>query len=388
MSAASPLQKLFGSPLTARFNPYSQAVFRKLHNCHTAALGWHMYRCDQQSCGQEKVQYHACGNRHCPHCGQAKRAAWVAARKTELLPTSYYHIVFTLPHEFNGLIMGNRKALLSLLFASAAETLLTLGRDTKYVGGELGITMVLHTWGQELSFHPHVHCIVSGGGYDAAQGRWIPAKRANGKFLFPISSLRKVFKGIFLKRLRQCSGLSLAGIDLAECIELAGNKQWNVYAKAPFGGPAQVIEYLGNYTHKVAITPKRIVSVTEQEVRFRYKDYADGNKEKEMTLSQEEFLRRFEQHILPRGFVKVRYYGYLRNKDKGQRLAQIREDQGLSPMPKAVYVSAATQLLISYGIDVGKCPCCSEGRLQLVTIVHPKPYSKLREFPNKASPEA
>lgn len=329
MSAANmalELQKVFGKAASMPFNSYSRQVFSKLHHCHTAAIGMHTYRCNDPGCKHIHQQYHSCGNRHCPNCGALKKEQWIEDLTADLLPTAYYHVVFTLPHELHPLILGNRKALFKLLFDAASKTLLQFANDKKYLGASCSITTILHTWGQQLSFHPHLHCIVSGGGADA-NGKWVEAKRKNHTFLFPVAAMKPVFKGIFLKGLRSViakNKLHLTGIDAEKLIRESGFKKWNVYAKRPFGSVDSVVEYLGRYTHKIAITSHRITGIDEANVKFRYKDYADGNKQKEMALSIPEFLRRFELHILPKGFVKIRHYGLLQNHGKIKRLNAIR----------------------------------------------------------------
>jgi len=357
-----------------------------MSQCHTSRMGVHLYRCNDLACNTEKLQYHCCGNRHCPNCGSMKKEAWIEERMNELLPTPYYHVVFTLPHEWNSLILGNRKAMFKTLFDAASETLLNYSQKEEFLGAQSGITMVLHTWGQALDFHPHVHCIVSGGGY--ADGKWIPAKRAKNNFLFPQAGLSKMYKAIFLKKVRAAKDLRTEGINMPSLLCETEKKDWNVYAKAPFGSPAQVVEYLGRYTHKIAISKHRIVEVNETSVRFGYKDYADGNKTKEMTLEKEEFLLRFEKHILPRGFVKIRHYGYLQNRGKHERLGQIRESMKLPPVKPQIKTSVAIRMLTRYGKDIFKCPCCEKGRLILVTTVYPRHSHRLdAELRNKASPQ-
>lgn len=314
-----------------------------------------------------------------------KKEEWIEARINELLPTPYYHVVFTLPHEFNPLILGNREVLFKTLFDSAAETLSNHANNPTYLGAETGITMVLHTWGQKLNFHPHVHCIVSGGGY--ANGKWVEAKRKNEKFLFPESGLIPMYKGIFLKKLRALIGLKLDGIDLESLIKKVGYKKWNVYAKAPFGGPAQVIEYLGRYTHKIAITKHRILEIDQHKVRFNYKDYHDGNKTKVWSLPKDEFLRSFELHILPKRFVKIRHYGFLQNRNKHKRLSEIRKSLALEPLKPQVKIPVAQRMLEKYGKDIFKCPHCETGRLVLVKTIRPFKDFRIKLIPkNKASP--
>lgn len=370
---AGELQQIFNHPCVKRYNSYSQHIFKQLYECHTAAMGMHHYRCNDADCNHLHQQYHSCGNRHCPNCGGLKKEQWVENLTAQLFPTSYYHVVFTIPHEFNALILGNRKAMFTLLFQSASATLLQFGCDPQYPGAVCGITSVLHTWGQDLSFHPHLHCIVSGGGIK--DNNWVPARRSNDKFLFPVPAMKKVYKGIFLKKLRElltAGQLKTEGVDVDKSIKKAGYKKWNIYAKSPFGSVASVIEYLGRYTHKTAITKHRIVSVTEHSVTFNYKDYTDGSRQKKMPLSKDEFLRRFELHFLPRGFVKIRHYGFLQNHGKTTRLNGVRKTMGLQPLPPIVKIPVSQRMLEQYGKDISLCPKCQTGTLILVAIVYPK----------------
>jgi hypothetical protein len=362
---AMELQQVFGQAVLHPFNAYSKQVFTKLHDCHTAAIGVHTYKCSDAGCNHLHHQYHSCGNRHCPNCGQLKKEQWIENLTADLLPTAYYHVVFTLPHELHPVILGNRTALFKLLFDAASQTLLQFARDPKYLGGKCSITTVLHTWGQQLSFHPHLHCIVSGGGVDD-NNKWVAAKRKNDKFLFPVPAMKPVYKAIFLKGLRlliQKDKLQIKGVDTKKIIEDAGYKKWKVYAKNPFGNVASVVEYLGRYTHKIAITTHRIISISKDSVRFKYKDYADGDKQKEMTLNITEFLRRFELHILPRRFVKIRHYGLLQNHGKTKRLNVIRQQLNLGILPPKVQVPVSQRMLEKYGTDITLCPKCNKGKL-------------------------
>ena len=367
---AQQLQQLFGLAAATSCNAYSRQVFGRLKQCHTAAIGAHTYRCNGSGCHHLHYQYHSCGNRHCPNCGGLKKEQWVENLVADLLPAGYYHVVFTLPHELQPLILGNRKAMFKLLFDASSQTLLQLARDPQWLGGKCSITTILHTWGQQLSFHPHVHCIVSGGGADESN-RWIKAKRSNDKFLFPVAVLRDMFKGIFLKGLRQLIAtqqLQLQGIVVEKIIKQAGYKKWNVYAKSPFGSVANVVAYLGRYTHKIAITSHRIISISDHSVLFNYRDYADGNRQKQMSLSHTEFLRRFELHILPKRFVKIRHYGLLQNHGKRARLNNIRKQLKLQPLPPKVQVPVTVRMLEKYGKDITLCPKCSHGKLVLIHI--------------------
>lgn len=372
VSNAQKLQQVFAQASLQPFNAYSKSVFTQLQYCHTATLGMHTYKCSDVDCGHLHYQYHSCGNRHCPNCGGLKREQWIEDLTTDLLPTSYYHIVFTVPHEFNTIILGNRKGLFKLLFDAASQTLLQLASDDRWLGGRCSITAILHTWGQNLSFHPHVHCIVSGGGINK-NNEWIKAKRSNGKFLFPAKAMQSVYKGIFLNGLRKLLSqqrLNAQGIDTEKLIRETGFKHWNVYAKAPFGNVASVVEYLGRYTHKIAITAHRILSITDQRVCFKYKDYADGCRQKQMSLSHAEFLLRFELHILPRRFVKIRHYGLLQNHGKTHRLNAIRKQLKLNPSPVKVKIPVSQRLLEKYRRDITVCPACRQGKIVLISITY------------------
>ena len=376
LSTGQQLQRIFGDAHVNGFNGYSRHVFDQLHRCHTAAMGMHHYKCDDKNCNHLHQQYHSCGNRHCPNCGGLKKEQWIENLTAQLFPTAYYHVVFTVPHEFNALVLGNRKAMFTLLFQAASQTLLQFSTDEQYLGSTCGITAVLHTWGQNLSFHPHLHCIVSGGG--VKENKWVAAKRGNQKFLFPVHALKKVYKAIFLKKLRLLLSQGLLqtdGTDAAQQIKKAGYKNWNVYAKRPFGSVASVIEYLGRYTHKVAITKHRIISITGHSVTFKYKDYADGSKQKTMSLSIAEFLRRFELHFLPERYVKIRHYGFLQNHGKTKRLNAVRKQMKLQPLPPKINIPVAQRMMEQYGTDITLCPQCKRGRLVLVKVVYPKAYA-------------
>ena len=384
--------KIFAHPSAAGFNPYSQAVLSRLSRCHTAAIGVHHYRCNNEGCRHMHYQYHSCGNRHCPSCGGTRRDQWVEDRLGELLPTSYFHLVFTLPQELRSLCMGNRKLMFGLLFKAAQHTILTLSKDEKYMGATPGIVSILHTNGQELNFHPHIHNIVSGGGINAA-GKWIKEKRSNGRFLFPRRAMEKIYKDYFLDQVRKyIANGSLQFCDskaLENILTTVGAKKWNVYAKAPFGGPAQIIEYLGRYTHKVAITAHRILQINNETISFNYKDYADGNKEKIMLLSYAEFLRRFEQHILPKGFAKIRHAGYLHAKNKMERIASVCKQLKLPEPMQRVRTPVALRLLLQTGKDITLCPVCKKGKMELVKtfIYHYGCLVDAAQLRNRGSPK-
>jgi hypothetical protein len=282
-------------------------VLNAIARCRTA-LGGHRDQCDH--CGHQTLSYSSCRNRHCPKCQTNARARWLAARQQELLPVPYYHLVFSLPHRLVPLVWQNQKALFALLFEASAATLREVAADPKHLGAEIGCLSVLHTWGQTLQRHPHVHCVVPGGGLSPDHQPWIPSR---AHFFLPVRVLSRVFRGKFvagLKRLFRRNQLRFFGA----CQTLSGRKafatflrtlfreEWVVYAKPPFGGPQHVLQYLARYTHRVAISNHRLLDVTDQEVTFRWKDYAHGSKQRAMTLPHEEFLRRFLQHVLPTGF--------------------------------------------------------------------------------------
>lgn len=363
-------------PLTASANLHVQNVLRRLKLCRTAALGYHVYRCSDDACGHIKYQYHSCRDRHCPNCGAIKKQEWIQARTQELLPVKYYHVVFTLPHELGSLVMGHRNFLFKLLFDASAQTLLCFARDPKYLGATPGIISVLHTWGQQLSFHPHIHCIVSGGGI-TNDNAWKNATKNEWRFLFPVKAMSIVYKTKFLQALQQMidkGEVILPGTtDKKQLLNLLYQKDWIVYAKAPFGGPQAVIEYLGRYTHKVAISNHRICSINDDEgtVTFEFKDYADANKQKQMTLNAAEFIRRFEQHILPQRFTKIRTYGYLANRNRHRRINDVLKKMKLPLHKGLVKVPLQLYMMERYGLDMTECPRCKNKTMQLVQVFSP-----------------
>ena len=324
--------------------PHVRQTLQDLALCRTPELGGHVTQCDH--CGEVRYHYHSCGNRNCPQCGGTKRAAWLAKCQADLLPVPYFHVVFTLPHELSALALGNREFLYRLLFDSAKETLLEVAADPKHLGARIGVLMVLHTWGQKLEHHPHVHCVVPGGGLaipaqtsanpatvpEDQVPRWVSCRP---NWFLPVQVLGQVFRGKYLAALRtayQAGELQFAGTTLplasptawATWIRALYQKNWVVYAKEPFGGPEQVLKYLTGYTHRVALSNHRLVKLQDDRVTFTWKDYADGCRRKEMTLEAVEFVRRFALHIIPKGLVRIRQYGLLAHRDRGERLALCR----------------------------------------------------------------
>jgi hypothetical protein len=321
---------------------HQKKTLRAIRDCRTAALGGHVDACD--SCGNISISYNSCRNRHCPKCQGHKREEWMQRREADLLPCTYFHVVFTLPHELNPLALYNPALVYKTLFEAVWQTLDQFG---KTAGVRLGMVSILHTWGQNLSLHPHLHCVVPGAGTNAA-GQWQKLKHGKN-FLFPVKALGKVFRAKYVALLRA------AGIDGRTLYDSLFAKEWVVYAKRPFGGPAQVIEYLGRYTHKVAISNHRIGGVGIDGVSFRYKDYKDGGVTKTMQLTNEEFVRRFAQHILPHRFVRIRHYGILSAGWKRGKL------QALQKSLRVVRKDVPVKTLLR------KCPCCKTGTL--ITIV-------------------
>jgi hypothetical protein len=369
---------------TTSSHPHVEHVIAQLKRCKTNDLGFHLYKCKDEGCAKYTYQYHSCRNRHCTQCGGFKKDEWVEDRRRELLPIGYYHVVFTLPHELNSLILGNRVLLLKLLFDCSAQTLLAFGKDENHLGAQPGIISVLHTWGQDLSFHPHVHCIVSGGGIVNTSGNgttgstdsltWIHAKRIQDNFLFPVNAMRVVFRAKYLEGLKSLHTNGLLrtkdGSQIQRLINGLFRKNWNLYAKAPCAGPEQVIEYLGRYTHKVAISNYRILENDKlnETVTFRYKDYADGNTTKLMTLTGQEFVRRFEQHVLPKQFTKIRSYGYLSNRGRTQRMDRITESMEIPAHPPKVKTPWKIRLYEKMGISGSACPHCKKESMELVWV--------------------
>lgn len=372
-------QLLRDNPVTieSTANLHVKNVLHRLQICRSAALGYHLYRCGDEDCGNLKYQYHSCGNRHCPQCGGIKKQDWIEARTQELLPVPYYHVVFTIPHELNPLILGNQKALYKLLFDAASQTLLCFAADKKWMGAVPGIISILHTWGQQLSFHPHLHCIVSGGGICKQTGSWKAAVKNKQGVLFAVRAMSVVYKTKFLQALQQLINVRQvvphANTNMAALFHLLYAKDWVVYAKAPFAGPQAVIEYLGRYTHKVAISNHRINVINPQAktVTFTYKDYTDGNLQKQMVLGSEEFIRRFTQHILPKRFTKIRTYGYLSNRNRHKHINAILKEMKLPLHKGMIKVPVVLKMRERFGIIINECPCCKKASLQLVKVFYP-----------------
>lgn len=344
--------------------------------CRTETMGARYFRCD--TCGVEKIVYCSCGNRHCPKCQSLARERWLRARQAELLPVPYFHMVFTLPHELNVLAQANPRVIYDLLFETASRTLLEFGANPRWLGGELALTLVLHTWGQNLSQHLHVHALVCGGALSPDGTQFIRARRG---FLFPVTALSQVFRGKYLAGLEAALAqgelrLSNHTAELAQeqpryrWLQALHAKDWVVYAKPPFAGPESVLQYLGRYTHRVALSNDRLVAFDGEQVRFRWRDYAHGNRMKILTLEADEFIRRFMLHIVPKGLMRIRHYGITANCGKAAKLAAARAALNV-PQPAMILtpetMMAFWQRII--GMDISRCPQCGLGTLRLVAVM-------------------
>ena len=347
-------------------------------SCRTAALGGHLQECDD-GCGYQEISYNSCRNRHCPKCQGLDRVRWQEARAGDLLPVPYFHLVFTVPSSLQDVFLANPQVAYGLLFAAVAGTVKEVAANPENLGADIGMTTVLHTWTQTLLFHPHVHCVVPGGGLDPTGRRWIPARK---DFVLAVRILSTVFRAKLLGALRsavdsgEIESPAGDGADFVKLLRRAARRKWVVYCKRPFAGPEQVLAYLGRYTHRIAMGNERIVSTDGDEVTFAYKDRADGNRRKLMTLPAETFLRRFLLHVLPRRFVRIRHYGFLANSVRRDRMALCRRLLGVPAEPRET-VSRETwkQLLLRVtGRDVTRCPRCGKGHLHSVRRIEPSKH--------------
>jgi hypothetical protein len=334
--------RIVGTRFLDTLNRAQRKVLNAIARCRTAALGGHRDRCI--SCGYEEIKFHSCRNRHCPKCQVNAREKWLRRRRQELLPVEYFHIIFSVPHQLIPLMWQNKKLLFTLLFQATGATLLEVAADPKRLGVEIGFLCILHTWGQTMNKHPHLHCLMPGGGLSLDHTRWISS---HPRFFLPVMVLSSVFRDKFLDGLKQahltnklrfyndCEKFADANTFAAFIDELS-KKKWVVYCKPPFGGTEHVLQYLARYVHRVAISNHRIVSVDENNVTFRWKDYAHNNRQRTMTLSCEMFLRRFLYHTLPKGLPRIRYFGWLANRRRGQLLPLCRTLLHLDPNPPEI----------------------------------------------------
>ncbi len=350
-------------------------VMGAIEACRSATLGGHVEQCD--GCGEIRIAYNSCRDRHCPKCQGLARAAWLADRQADLLPVPYFHVVFTMPAPIAEIAFQNKAVVYGILFAAAAETLRIIAADPRHLGAEIGLVAVLHTWGQNLHHHPHVHCVVPGGGPSADRTRWVGCRPG---FFLPVKVLSRLYRRLFLTRLQAAFDAgqlrffgalaNLAGRGVfAACLRPLQAIPWVVYAKRPFGGPEQVLDYLARYTHRVAIANSRLVTLAAGRVSFLWKDYRHHDKPKVMTLNADEFIRRFLLHVLPDGFHRIRHYGYLAN---GVRVAKLAHCRRLLAAPEPAAPAAAADYRERYqqltGRSLDLCPCCG-GRMVEIGVI-------------------
>ncbi len=342
--------------------------------CRTSYLGGHVEQCD--SCGFKRHAYNSCRNRHCPKCQALTKARWLQDRKSELLPVGYFHTVFTIPHELNPLALCNKKAVFDILFKAASETLSEFGKNQKNgLGGQMGFLAILHTWDQKLMDHFHLHCVVAGGALSSDKSRWISVRK---NFLFSVKALSIVFRAKFTEHMVRAffkgnfifpGTISMLGDEkkFLLFVNKLKQKEWVVYCKKPFAGPQQVLEYIGRYTHRVAISNQRIVNIVNGNVTFTYRDRRDNNTLKSMSLPAKEFIRRFLLHVLPDGFVRIRHFGFLANRYKKENIQRCRDLIGtLLQIPEATEKNTQELMLEVTGIDITLCPCCKKGSMIVI----------------------
>lgn len=353
-----------------------------IEKCRTSQLGGHIDVCE--SCGNTQISYNSCRNRHCPKCQSLAKERWIYKQKSNLLSIGYFHVVFTIPDILNLMVYQNQRQLYTLLFKAVAETLSELSSDRKYLGAELGFTSVLHTWGQNLMHHPHIHCIVPGGGLSSL-GKWVSSKK---KFFIPVKVLSRKFRGKFLYYLKQLyyqNKLEFHGNqnylskddEFENLLSSLYSKEWIVYCKPPFKNASYVVEYLGRYTHRVAISNNRIVSIENGNITFKWRDYKDKSKCKLMTISANEFIRRFLIHILPNGFMKIRHYGLLGNRNKTTKLIICKQLTNTPILPKE-NISALELIKKLLGKDLSKCPHCGSNKLSRFVIPCKSPPTTIK----------
>jgi len=357
-------------------------VMTAIERCRTAALGGHVEQCDQ--CHFQRIAYNSCRDRHCPKCQSLARAQWIEDRQAELLDTQYFHVVFTVPEEIAAIAYQNKEVVYDILFRATSETLRTIAADPKHLGAEIGFFAVLHSWGQNLMFHPHLHCVVPGGGISPDGQRWIACRRS---FFLPVRVLSRRFRRLFVESLEKAFDegqlkffSSLQELDdrkaFLRYLAPLPKKKWVVYAKKPFAGPQQVLDYVGRYTHRVAISNNRILNVEGGQVSFRYKDYHDGGQQKTLTLSADEFIRRFLLHVLPEGFHRIRYYGFLGNRYRKEKLQHCRHLLGMILLQPGSSTEVAEldyrdRYQALTGSSLWECPACHRGRMIVIAEIPP-----------------
>jgi len=373
--------RIFGETYRAQHPELSlleKKVMRSIEVCRTETLGGRIEQCD--TCEHEVLMYNSCRNRHCPQCQFMKKEKWILERKKEVLPFTYFHVVFTLPHKLNQIVIRNKRIIYNLLFQKCKETLLSVANDKKYFGAQIGFFAILHTWGQKVDQHPHLHCVVPGGGFREDKNKWIQASK---KFLLPKDVLKPRFRSLFLeglKELKDSGKLYLQGTPFAEkkkfqdLIDSLFAKEWVVYIKESFQGKESVIEYLARYTHRIAISNHRILALEGDMISFKYRDYKDGNREQIKKMKADEFIRRFLFHVVPRRFVRIRYFGILSHRNKKNTIKTCYEFYGIEKETVNTPESWSEIYFITTGRKVSACPVCEAGTLVLKGLIDPKTY--------------
>lgn len=349
-------------------------VLAAIAACRTEALGGHCSECD--NCGHLDFAYNSCRNRHCPSCQGSAELDWISRRQQDLLPVEYHHVVFTISAHLHDLFLYNPKLAYGLLFSAASETLQQAGREPRWLGAQIGLMAILHTWTQKLLYHPHLHCIVPGGGISEDGSRWVPARPG---FLFPVRALSEIFRAKLLSSLQAALAdgqlvVPPGPISPQRALKRAARQKWNVYSKPSLAGPEHVIAYLGRYVHRIAISNERLLCCEDGKVTFRYKDRTDGDRQKTETLEATTFLRRFLLHVLPRAFVRIRYFGFLAHARRRSTLALCRRLLGVTAPATMTPAQelAREQMQALTGIDRTVCPRCSQGHLQVIEILAPR----------------
>jgi predicted Zn-ribbon and HTH transcriptional regulator len=362
----------------ASMSAEQRRVMAAIEVCRTAVLGGHLERCDK--CGYEHNCFNSCRDRHCPKCQSLARAQWIEHRQAELLDCPYFHVVFTVPEGIAAIAYQNKEVVYDILFKSTAETLKTIAADPRHLGAEIGFFAVLHSWGQNLMHHPHLHCVVPGGGLSADGQHWV---RCRARFLLSVRVLSRLFRRLFLERLETAfnsAKLQFFGsleplrnpLTFAERIAQAKKSDWVVYAKRPFAGPQQVLDYVGRYTHRVAISNNRLIDIDKGRVQFHWKDYRDNSQIKVMDLEADEFIRRFLLHVLPEGFQRIRYYGFLANRDRRKKLALCRQLLGMQTASQTASVKDYRERYQELtGRSLSRCPRCQQGQMVIVESLPP-----------------
>lgn len=364
---------IYRSTFRGKISPQQYKALRHIEICRTAALGGHVDMCD--NCGEKRISYNSCRNRHCPKCQFLKREQWLEDRLDDFLPIQYFHVVFTIPDTLNSIALNNQKIVYNLFFRSVSETLKELSQDKKYFNAKNGFITILHTWGQNLMYHPHIHCIVTGGGLSEDLKKWV---HSQNNFLFPIKVMGLLFRGKFLSYLQEAlnQGKICYQKDFKLLLNELYKKNWVVYSKPPFKNPKTVLKYLSGYTHRIAISNHRIIKIENDKVYFKWRDYADSNKQKIMVLDANEFIRRFLLHILPNKFVKIRHYGLLGNRNRKKLLNICRKILKVNnENHQRIIETWQKKLLKLTGIDISCCPFCGKGNMILIKELLPLKYN-------------